>query len=258
MDILGIDIGGSGIKAAPVDLASGTLLAERYRLDTPSPATPAAISETVAQLVDHFHWQGAIGCGMPAVVCHGYVMTAANIARTWIGQNAQSLFENVTGCAVTVINDADAAGYAEMRFGAGRDVPGTVLLVTLGTGIGTALFIDGCLLPNTELGHIEINGKEAEKWAAASVREAKRLSWKEWATRLETYLRALHSYVWPDLIIVGGGVSKKHDKFLPLLHLDTPVVPARLRNEAGIIGAALAASHTRPAHEEKDSCQYHV
>ena len=144
MDILGIDIGGSGIKAAPVDLASGTLLAERYRLDTPSPATPAAISETVAQLVDHFHWQGAIGCGMPAVVCHGYVMTAANIARTWIGQNAQSLFENATGCAVTVINDADAAGYAEMRFGAGRDVPGTVLLVTLGTGIGTALFI--CLI----------------------------------------------------------------------------------------------------------------
>jgi polyphosphate glucokinase len=162
---LAIDIGGSGIKAAPVDLASGTLLAERYRLDTPSPATPAAISETVAQLVDHFHWQGAIGCGMPAVVCHGYVMIAANIAKTWIGQNARSLFENVTGCAVTVINDADAAGYAEMRFGAGRDVPGTVLLVTLGTGIGTALFINGCLLLNTELGHIEINGKEAEKWA---------------------------------------------------------------------------------------------
>jgi polyphosphate glucokinase len=149
MDILGIDIGGSGIKGAPVDTTSGALLAERYRLKTPSPATPAAVSETVARVVEHFHWRGPIGCGMPAVVRRGCVMTAANIARTWIGQNAQSLFEAATGCAVTVINDADAAGYAEMRFGAGRQVPGTVLLVTLGTGIGTALFIDGCLLPNT-------------------------------------------------------------------------------------------------------------
>jgi polyphosphate glucokinase len=258
MDILGIDIGGSGIKAAPVDLDSGALLAERYRLETPLPATPAAVSKTVAQVVDHFHWQGAIGCGMPAVVRRGYVMTAANIARTWIGQNAQSLFENATGCTVTVINDADAAGYAEMRFGAGRDIPGTVLLVTLGTGIGTALFVDGCLLPNTELGHIEMQGKEAEKWAAASVREAKRLSWKKWAKRLETYLTSLQRYIWPDLIIIGGGVSRRHDKFLPLLHLDTPVVPAQLRNTAGIIGAALAASYTRPAHEERDSCQSHV
>jgi polyphosphate glucokinase len=258
MDILGIDIGGSGIKGAPVDLDSGALLADRCRLDTPSPATPAAISKMVAQVADHFHWQGAIGCGMPAVVRRGYVMTAANIARSWIGQNAQTLFEKATGCAVTVMNDADAAGYAEIRFGAGRDVPGTVLLVTLGTGIGTALFSDGCLLPNTELGHIEINGKEAEKWAAASVREAKRLSWKNWARRLETYLTSLQSYVWPDLIIIGGGVSKKHDKFLPLLRLNTQVVPAQLRNEAGIIGAALAASRPRPTHEEKDSCQYHV
>jgi polyphosphate glucokinase len=258
MDILGIDIGGSGLKGAPVDVDSGALLADRCRLDTPSPATPAAVSETVAQVAEHFHWQGAIGCGMPAVVQRGSVMTAANIAKSWIGQNAQSLFEKATGCAVTVMNDADAAGCAEIRFGAGRGVPGTVLLVTLGTGIGTALFIDGCLVPNTELGHIEINGKEAEKWAAASVREAKRLSWKNWARRLETYLTSVQSYVWPDLVIIGGGVSKKHDKFLPLLRLKTQVVPAQLRNEAGIIGAALAASRPRPTHEEKDSCQYHV
>ena len=247
MNILGIDIGGTGIKGAPVDTTTGTLLAERCRLQTPSPATPAAVSETVAQMVEHFHWQGPIGCGMPAVVCHGRVMTAANIAREWMGQNAQRLFEAATGCTVTVINDADAAGYAEIHFGAGRDVQGTVLLVTLGTGIGTALFIDGHLLPNTELGHIEVNGREGEKWAAASVREQKRLSWKKWAKRLDIYLTALRCHLWPDLIIIGGGVSKQHDKFLPLLTLDTMVVPAALRNEAGIIGAALAAYHTQAA-----------
>jgi polyphosphate glucokinase len=247
MEILGIDIGGTGIKGAPVDTSSGTLLAARCRLKTPSPATPAAVSETVAQVVEHFHWQGPIGCGMPAVVHHGCVMTAANIARAWIGQNAQRLFAAATGCMVTIINDADAAGYAEIHFGAGRDVQGTVLLVTLGTGIGTALFIDGHLLPNTEFGHMEVNGREGEKWAAASVREQKRLSWKKWAKRLDIYLTALQSYMWPDLIIVGGGVSKKHDKFLPLLTLDTMVVPASLRNEAGIIGAALAAYHTQVA-----------
>jgi polyphosphate glucokinase len=250
MDILGIDIGGTGIKGAPVVVASGALLAERYRLKTPLPATPEAVSVAVAQVVDHFQWQGPIGCGFPAVIRHGYVMTAANVAKTWIGQNVQDLFEVATGCAVTVVNDADAAGYAEMHFGAGQGVQGTVLLVTLGTGIGTAVFIDGRLLPNTELGHIEIGGKDAEKWAAASVREQKRLSWKKWGRRLDTYLTTVQRYLWPDLIIVGGGVSKKHEKFLPLLTLQTKVVPALLRNEAGIIGAALAAAQACSATDE--------
>jgi polyphosphate glucokinase len=242
MEILGIDIGGTGIKGAPVDIASGTLLAERYRLKTPSPATPAAVSEAVVQVVEHFHWQGPVGCGFPAVVCHGAVRTASNIAKTWIGQDARALFEVATGCAVTVINDADAAGYAEMHFGAGRGVSGTVLLVTLGTGVGTAVFINGHLLPNTELGHIEINGRNAETWAAAGVRERKKLCWEKWAKRLDIYLTALQGYLWPDLIILGGGVSKKHEKFLPLLTLDARIVPAHLRNKAGIIGAAPAAA----------------
>jgi polyphosphate glucokinase len=241
MEILGIDIGGTGIKGAPVNMETGELKGERYRLRTPTPATPEAVSATVAKVAIHFKWKGPIGCGFPAAIRNGKVMTAANIAKTWIGCNAQSMFEDATGCPVTVVNDADAAGYAEMRFGAGHGVNGLVLIVTLGTGIGTALFINGQLVPNSELGHIELAGKEAEKRAAASVRDRKQLSWKKWARRLDLYLNRMQSYLWPDLIIVGGGVSKKHDKFLPLLSINTMVVPAQMRNEAGIVGAALAA-----------------
>jgi len=241
MDILGIDIGGTGIKGAPVDTATGTLVGERFRLLTPVPATPEAVSETVAQVAAHFSWQGPIGCGFPAVVRSGRVYTAANVDKGWIGRDAQSLFSEATGCPVTVLNDADAAGYAEMRFGIGEGRQGVVLLVTLGTGIGTALFVDGSLVPNTELGHIEIRGKDAEKRAAASARENKGLSWKKWARQVDEYLQHMNRYLSPDLIVIGGGVSKKHDKFLPRLTVKAEVVTARMENEAGIVGAALAA-----------------
>jgi polyphosphate glucokinase len=242
MDILGIDIGGTGIKGAPVNTETGELLAERFRLPTPPGALPADVGATVAQVVEHFHWQGPIGCGFPAVVRNGQVLTAANVSKTWIGQDAIQLFTQATGCPVVVINDADAAGYAEMCFGAGKDYPGVVLIATLGTGIGTALFVDGNLVPNTELGHIEVRGKDAEKRAAASVRERKKLTWKRWAKHVNEYLCHLEFYLRPDLIILGGGVSSKADKFLPLLHLDTEVVAAQMHNEAGIVGAALAAA----------------
>jgi len=239
--ILGIDIGGTGIKGAPVDTTTGELVGERFRLLTPVPSTPEAVSETVAQVAAHFGWQGPIGCGFPAVVRSGRVYTAANVDKRWIGQDAQSLFSEATGCPVTVLNDADAAGYAEMRFGIGEGRKGVVLLVTLGTGIGTALFVDGMLVPNTELGHIEIRGKDAEKRAAASARENKGLSWKKWARQVDEYLQHMNRYLSPDLIVIGGGVSKKHDKFLPRLTVKTEVVTARMENEAGIVGAALAA-----------------
>jgi polyphosphate glucokinase len=240
VDILGIDIGGTGIKGAPVNTDTGELTAERYRLQTPIPATPEAVSATVAQVAKHFHWQGPLGCGFPAAIRDGQVLTAANVSKKWIGTNARNLFQEATGCPVTVLNDADAAGYAEIHFGAGRNAKGMVLIITLGTGIGTALFINGQLVPNTELGHIELQGREAEKWTSALVREKKQLSWKKWAGRLDKYLTRMQAYLGPDLIVVGGGVSKKHKKFLPLLTLESKVVPAQMRNEAGIVGAALA------------------
>jgi polyphosphate glucokinase len=245
MNILGIDIGGTGIKGAVVDTRTGALCTDRIRLLTPVPATPEAVAETVAQLVTQFNWQGPIGCGVPAAVRDGVALTAANISKRWIGCNVRDLLQQATGCAVTVLNDADAAGYAEMDFGAGKDRTGTVLVCTFGTGIGTALFSNGQLVPNTEFGHLEIRGKEAEQWASGLVREKRALSWKRWSKRVNVYLAHMEAYIWPDLIIVGGGVSRKHDKFLPLLELKSEVVPAQMRNEAGIIGAALAAMHAQ-------------
>jgi polyphosphate glucokinase len=241
MEILGIDVGGSGIKGAPVDTEMGTLLAPRYRIPTPKPAKPEAIATTVNQIAEHFEWQGPIGCGFPAVVQHGVVYTAANIHKSWIGQNIEELFQKETGCPIRVLNDADAAGLAEMAFGAGKDQDGVVLIITLGTGIGTALFTEGVLLPNTELGHIEIRGKEAERRASDATRKRKDLSWKRWSHRVDEYLRTMEDLFWPDLIIVGGGVSKKSHKFFPRLTARTEIVAAKLRNEAGIIGAAMAA-----------------
>ncbi len=251
MEVLGIDIGGSGIKGAPVDTARGRLLAERHRIPTPLPATPRAVSRVIGDIVAHFSWKGPVGCGLPAVVQHGVVRTAANISKRWIGTDALRLLRPIAGRAVTVINDADAAGYAEMHFGAGRGRAGVVLVVTLGTGIGSALFTNGHLVPNTELGHITVHGKDAEHWAADSVRSAKSLSWKKWAHRVEKYLLTLESYLWPDLFIIGGGVSKKADKFLPSLKLRTPVVEAKLHNEAGIVGAALGWEHAQQHRREK-------
>jgi polyphosphate glucokinase len=242
--VLGVDVGGSGIKAAPVDTIKGELLAERHRIETPQPATPAAVVGTVADLAKHFQWTGPIGVGFPGVIKAGEVFTAANIDKKWIGHNAEKSIAEATGSKhVQVMNDADVAGMAEMRFGAGRSESGLVLMVTLGTGIGTALFINGVLVPNTELGHIEIDGgKEAEAYAADSAREREDLGWKEWAERVNKYLVTMEGLFWPDLIIVGGGVSKKADKFLPLLTVKARILPATLRNEAGIVGAALAAA----------------
>lgn len=243
--VLGIDIGGSGIKGAPVDIDRGTLVTARHRIPTPQPASPKAVAATVTALVRHFDWKGPIGCGLPSAIQRGIVRTAANISPEWIGIEARRVFAGITRHRVTVINDADAAGYAEMHFGAGRGHAGVVILVTLGTGIGSAIFVNGHLVPNTELGHVEIDGREAEKWAADSVREHKQLPWRKWARRVEDYLRHLEQWFWPDLFIVGGGVSRKADKFLPHIRLDTPVVAARLQNEAGMIGAALAWEHER-------------
>jgi len=252
MVVLGIDIGGSGIKGAPVDIERGTLTHERHRIPTPQPATPQAVAKTVAAVAKHFRWRGPIGCGLPSAIQHGIVRTAANISGEWLGLEARKVFEDATGSEVVVINDADAAGYAEMHFGAGRGRSGVVMLLTLGTGIGSAVFVNGHLLPNTELGHLEImGGREAEKWAADSVRETKDLGWKKWAERVQDYLRHLEHWFWPDLFIIGGGVSKKADKFLPHIELNTPIVAAKLQNEAGIIGAALAWEHARQHHGGK-------
>jgi polyphosphate glucokinase len=241
MDILGIDIGGSGIKGAPVDLNHGVLAAERLRIATPQPATPDAVADTVDGIIRHFNWTGPVGCGLPSVVQNGVARTAANIDSSWIGTDVRTLLSQRTGCPVTVINDADAAGIAEMRFGAGRCRNGTILMVTVGTGLGTALFRDGSLVPNTELGHLLLNGKIAEKYASAAAREDLGLSYKTWAKRLDLYLHQLQSLFWPDLFILGGGISKKHEKFFPFLTIETEFLPAVLRNQAGIVGAALAA-----------------
>jgi polyphosphate glucokinase len=241
MDILGIDIGGSGIKGAPVDLSQGVLAAERLRIATPQPATPDAVADTVGRIIRHFNWTGPVGCGLPSVVQNGVARTAANIDSSWIGTDVRTLLSQRTGCPVTVINDADAAGIAEMRFGAGRGRNGTILMVTVGTGLGTALFRDGTLVPNTELGHLLLNGKVAEKYASAATREDLGLSYETWAKRLDLYLHQLQSLFWPDLFILGGGISKKHEKFFPFLTIETEFLPAVLRNQAGIVGAALAA-----------------
>ncbi len=242
MQVLGIDIGGSGIKGAPVDIQKGEMLTERYRIPTPRPAKPKPVAMTVAEIAKYFDWQGPIGCGFPAVVQQGITRTAANVHDKWIGTNAAALFSEATGCPVTVINDADAAGLAEMAFGAGKGRKGVVLLVTIGTGLGTSLFTDGMLLPNTELGHIEIDGEDAELLASDAARKRNDLSWKQWGKRLDIYLIRMEQLVWPDLIILGGGVSKKHPKFLPHLTVQAEIVIAETFNEAGIIGAALSGN----------------
>lgn len=244
--LLGIDIGGTGIKGAPVDTATGALVAPRYRIVTPQPATPAAVADVVAEVARNFEWTGAIGTTFPAVVKDGTIHTAANVDNSWIGTDAEKLFATATSSPVTVLNDADAAGVAEMELGAGRGRSGTVFTITLGTGIGSALFVDGALVPNTELGHLEVRGKDAEFRAADSAREREELSWKQWAKRLNEYFAVLEALFWPDLLIIGGGVSKKHEKFFPLLETRAELVPATLLNEAGIVGAAIAASRATP------------
>jgi len=245
MTTLGIDIGGTGIKGAPVDTESGALLGERLRIATPDPATPAAVAEVIAQIAQHFSWSGPIGCGFPGIIKQGTVYSAANIDKSWIGVNAAALFSQTTHCPTSIINDADGAGLAEIAFGAGKGRQGVVFVLTLGTGIGTALFTDGHLVPNVELGHLTIRGKDAEARASAEVRKKKSLSWKEWARRVSEFLNELERLFSPSLFILGGGVSKKWDKFFPLLTVETEIVPAEMRNDAGIVGAALAATRTQ-------------
>ena len=240
MSVFGLDIGGSGIKGAPVDTETGALVEERIRIPTPQAPTPEAILETSLEVIEHFGWDGPVGVGFPGVVKDGVVHTAANVAKELIGFDLEGRMQQEIGKPVTVVNDADAAGLAEMRWGAGRGADGVVLMLTLGTGIGTALFTRGNLVPNTELGHLLIRGREAELRASDRIRKQEELSWKKWSKRLDEYLATMEALFWPDLIVVGGGVSKKSDKFVPRLKTRAKIVPARMLNIAGIAGAALA------------------
>lgn len=241
----GVDIGGSGIKGCTVDLRSGSLADERVRVPTPAPATPTAVAKLVAAITGEFGWHGPMGVTLPSVLKRGIARTAAHLDPAWKGLAADELFSEHCRVPVVVLNDADAAGLAEMRFGAGRDQDGVVVLLTFGTGIGSALFVDGELVPNTELGHLQVDGVDAEIRAAAAARDDEALSWADWAARVSRYLQVLEDLMWPDLIIAGGGVSKKADKWLSLLECRTPVVAAALRNDAGIVGAAAAAAEGR-------------
>ncbi|MBT2365121.1 ROK family protein [Streptomyces sp. ISL-10] len=244
MNVFGVDIGGSGIKGAPVDLERGDLAAERHKVLTPQPSTPDAVADGVAEVVAHFGWTGPVGITFPGVVTGGITRTAANVDKGWVDKDAaRFLGDRLGGLPVTVLNDADAAGVAEMTFGAGRDRKGTVVLLTFGTGIGSAVFIDGRLVPNTELGHLELKGYDAEKRASSKAKEDEDLSWAHWARRVEKYLAHVEMLFSPELFVIGGGVSRKADKFLPLIEgVRAEIVTAELQNNAGIVGAAMAAA----------------
>ncbi|TSD96002.1 ROK family protein [Skermania sp. ID1734] len=250
----GIDVGGTGVKGAIVDLETGEFASERIRLETPQPATPDAVAAAAAEIVKKLEWTGPVGITLPCVVQNGVARTAANVDKSWIGTDAVSLFKAAFGgVPVAVVNDADAAGLAEDRYGAGKNYSGVVILLTFGTGIGSAVLNNGVLLPNTEFGHIEVGGKEAEHRAANSVREGKELSWKKWAKQVSKVLRAFEDLMWPDIFIAGGGVSKKSDKWIPLLDNRTKVIPAELLNTAGIVGAAMAADALgRPGNDRTE------
>ncbi|WP_025735506.1 polyphosphate--glucose phosphotransferase [Mycobacterium genavense] len=239
----GIDVGGSGIKGGIVDLDTGQLIGERVKLLTPQPATPSAVAKTIAKVVDEFGWAGPLGVTYPGVVTNGIVQTAANVDRAWIGTNARDVISaKLDGQDVTVLNDADAAGLAEERYGAGKGHEGLVVLLTFGTGIGSALIHNGTLIPNTEFGHLEVGGKEAEKRAASSVKDKNKWSYPRWTKEVTRVLIAIENAIWPDLIIAGGGISRKADQWVPLLENRTPVVAAALLNTAGIVGAAMAST----------------
>lgn len=242
-EVLGIDIGGTGIKIAPVNLRGGRLIQESVRVGTPQPAEPRAILKLLQQVLMKLNWRGPIGCGFPGVVKNGRILTAENLSPKCIGFDLQDGIEAISGHPVVVINDADAAGLAEMKFGAGREfnrpAGGVVMLFTLGTGIGSALFVNGQLVPNTEFGHMEMDGKDAEDWAATVVREKENLSWDTWGMRVNRFLQRMERLFSPDLIIVGGGVSENPEKFFPYLRVRAKLVPAQMANDAGIIGAAL-------------------
>jgi polyphosphate glucokinase len=238
----GIDIGGSGIKGAIVDTQTGQLRTPRVRIATPRPSTPHNVADVVVELLGKAGWAGRVGATFPAVIKSGVARSAANVDESWIGTDVDAVFSKATGLEVTVLNDADAAGLAEVRFGAAKGVPGVVILLTFGTGIGSGLFIDGRLVPNTELGHLELDGHDAESRAAASVKDKQKMSYKQWAKRVQAYMAHVEKLFSPDLFIVGGGVSKDADRWVPQLQLNTPVRPAQLLNNAGIVGAAMAAA----------------
>jgi len=238
----GVDVGGSGVKGGIVDLDTGQLIGERFKLPTPQPSTPDSVAKTIAEVVEKFGWEGGLGVTYPGVVTDGIVQTAANVDKGWIGTNAQEVIgAALGGRKITVLNDADAAGLAEEKFGAGKDNTGVIVLLTFGTGIGSAVIHNGVLLPNTEFGHLEVGGKEAEHRAASSIKEAKDWSYERWTKEVTKVLIAVENAIWPDLFIAGGGISRKANKWIPLLQNRTPVVAAALQNEAGIVGAAMAA-----------------
>ncbi|EPR65114.1 polyphosphate--glucose phosphotransferase [Cyclobacterium qasimii] len=242
MEILGLDIGGSGIKGAPVNIETGQLTAERFRIPTPTPTKPESVADTIQEIVDHFKWTGPIGCGFPTVVNNGKCMTKSNIHKSWVGVQIDQLFSEKTGLPVTVINDADAAGLAEMTFGAGKNKKGLVVTVTIGTGLGTGVFYNGILIPNFELGRTYYkNGEIIEYFAADSARQKENLTYIEWGKRFNKFLKHTVRIISPDLFILGGGASKKMDKFEDQITVDVPVIAAENKNEAGIIGAAVAA-----------------
>jgi polyphosphate glucokinase len=248
MEVLGIDIGGSGIKGAPVDVEKGVLTQERFRVPTPEPSAPDAVGDVVAEIVRHFAWKGAVGCTFPAIVQHGVTHSAANVDQGWMHFNAEPFLRQKTGCPLRLVNDADAAGLAEASFGAAKGVRGVVMVLTFGTGIGTALLLNGTLVPNLELGHLEVRGKDAEKRASDLTRAQKDLSWSKWAKRVNEFLARLELYFSPDLFVIGGGVSKNYAKFGGYLQAErAKIVPAQLLNEAGIVGAAMAAVDLIPA-----------
>jgi polyphosphate glucokinase len=243
MNFFGVDIGGSGIKGAPVDLERGDLADERFKVLTPHPATPDAVVECVGQVVEHFGWSGPVGVTYPGVVAGGTTRSAANVDNSWIDLDAQKLLADRIGAPVALLNDADAAGMAEMAFGVGRGRTGTVILLTFGTGIGSAVFMNGQLVPNTELGHLELHGIDAEKRASTKAKEDENLSWEHWAHRVQRYLAHVEMLFSPELFVIGGGVSRKANRFLPLIKgIRAEIVPAALQNNAGIVGAAMAAA----------------
>ncbi len=241
MQVLGIDIGGSGIKGAPVDLERGELIAKRHRIPTPSSGDPEAVADVLRKIAEHFSWKGAIGCTFPGIIKRGVIHTAVNLDKSWVGTDARHLFSEATDCPVHVLNDADAAGIAEVTYGAGRGTLGVVIMLTFGTGIGSAMFASGHLVPNTEFGHLELWGGDAEKRASDRARTKEKLGWKQWSKRVNVYLNHLELLFSPNLFIIGGGVSNKADKFFKHLSTAAPLVAAELRNDAGIVGAALRA-----------------
>ncbi|MFS4457465.1 polyphosphate--glucose phosphotransferase [Maribacter sp. 2304DJ31-5] len=247
MEVLGIDIGGSGIKGAIVNVETGEMLTQRHRIKTPKTRTPEDMASVVAQLIAHFDYKGKVGCGFPTVIKKGICKSPGNLDPSWLGVNVEQLFEKKTGLDFTVINDADAAGYATMTYGIGKGEKGFVLMITIGTGLGSGAFLDGRLIPNFELGQIPYKTyKKIELWAAASAKEREELTYKKWGKRFNKFLQLVDLIVSPDLIILGGGTSKEFDEFKDCITIDTRVIPAKLRNQAGIIGAAAATMHKAP------------